>query len=149
MQNMLKKEKGFTLIELMIVVAIIGILAAVAVPAYMKYILRSRVQSQVTPSVHSAQVNVAEYYSYNGTMVMLNGSTDINELLKDADSTYLTSFSVSMTNGVIKVKVDAGTSGKLAGVDAMYLTATPTYADGKITKWALTGDLKDEVGLKD
>ena len=64
---MTHKQQGFTLIELMIVVAIIGILAAVAIPAYQDYTIRARVTEGLSLA-SGAKTAVAEYYSTNGTL---------------------------------------------------------------------------------
>ncbi|MGF2733420.1 pilin [Marinobacter sp. DUT-1] len=67
MQKMNHAQKGFTLIELMIVVAIIGILAAVAIPAYQDYIARSQASEGAT-LLGGLKTPVAEYYLNNGTV---------------------------------------------------------------------------------
>jgi type IV pilus assembly protein PilA len=62
---MKKVQQGFTLIELMIVVAIIGILAAIAIPAYQDYTIRTQVSEGMTLA-SGAKTAIAEYYSHKG-----------------------------------------------------------------------------------
>jgi len=63
----MKKQQGFTLIELMIVVAIIGILAAIAIPAYQDYTIRAQVSEGLNLS-GGAKAAVTEYYQDRGSM---------------------------------------------------------------------------------
>ena len=73
MKNM---QKGFTLIELMIVVAIIAILAAIAIPAYQDYVIRSQVSEGAVLS-DGAKTAVAEFYANKGTFPTNNASAGL------------------------------------------------------------------------
>ncbi len=72
MQLKKKVQQGFTLIELMIVIAIIGILAAVALPAYQDYTVRARASEMVLAAT-SPKVTIAEFVISNGTMPLTGG----------------------------------------------------------------------------
>ena len=69
----MKLQKGFTLIELMIVIAIIGILAAIAIPAYQDYTIRSKV-SEGLNMAGAAKLAVAETFDSQGTFMTTNAS---------------------------------------------------------------------------
>lgn len=76
-QKMHSNAKGFTLIELMIVVAIIGILAAVALPAYSDYTVRARA-SELIVGVSAARTAIAEYAASEGTLPTGPGQAGID-----------------------------------------------------------------------
>ncbi len=80
-----KKQQGFTLIELMIVVAIIGVLSAFAIPAYKDYVRKSEVASAV--ATMKSLITPAElYYQENGA---ISTSTDLSDLGISSGSTTL------------------------------------------------------------
>lgn len=88
-------QQGFTLIELMIVVAIIGILAAIAIPAYQDYTVRAKV-SEVMILASNAKTNIGEYYTSTGQMP---GSTTVAGVNTNAAQSDYVSAIAFATNG--------------------------------------------------
>jgi len=111
MKNM---QKGFTLIELMIVVAIIAILAAIAIPAYQDYLIRTQV-SEGAVLTDGAKTAMAEYYSNTGDFPATGGTA--NSTIGLAQSTsilgkYVESVDVGQVKGVIEAKFNATDANK-------------------------------------
>jgi type IV pilus assembly protein PilA len=124
-------QKGFTLIELMIVVAIIGILAAVAIPAYQDYTIRTKV-SEGLSLASGAKTTVAETRLSLGRWLTGTNSSYGLALPGSITGNNVASISVTANTGLITIWYNNDTA-----INNMALTLNPTVTPGGI-KWTCT-----------
>ena len=115
-----KVQQGFTLIELMIVVAIIGILAAIAIPAYQDYTIRAQISEGMTLAA-SAKAAVVETFQNNGAAPADRLGAGMSANDTDTSGKYVTS--VGIINGTITVTYNQADTH--ANVRGLTLTLTP------------------------
>lgn len=135
-------QKGFTLIELMIVVAIIGILAAVALPAYQDYTVRAKM-SEVIGFAGAAKTAVSECILSEGGTADCITNEDVG-LAEAANitSTYVESVTVG-ADAMITVAIQGTNVGDL---DAGSLTMTPTYNEQAGINWVCANSANATIG---
>jgi len=133
----MKTQKGFTLIELMIVVAIIAILAAIAIPAYQDYAVRAKISEGVV-AAEPAKIAVAEGFQTND----VNGLKAANAQFPGTGSTaskYVSSIKVDAANGMITITASKDASLPTA-VQGTTLTMTPNI-DGAVLATGKSGTI--------
>jgi type IV pilus assembly protein PilA len=126
-------QKGFTLIELMIVVAIIGILAAIAIPAYQDYTIRSQVSEGLTLA-GAAKAAVAESFSQTGVPPADRIEAGMSNLATDTNGKYVSS--VGVATGTITITYGNEANAKIQN---QTLALTPYETPDASVAWQCGG----------
>jgi len=129
----MRKQQGFTLIELMIVVAIIGILAAIAIPAYQDYTIRAQV-SEGLNLTGACKAAVTEYYQDQGVFPADNATAGL-EAAANIRGKYTTQVLVT-AGGVCGATYGLDANANITGA---VLSMTPVDNTGSVS-WTCSGD---------
>lgn len=138
---MKKVQQGFTLIELMIVVAIIGILAAVAIPAYQDYTIRAKVTEGLSLA-SAGKTAVSEYFASNGSLPGDNDEAGMAQSTSIAgNSVRSVAVTTTPSSGAIQITFSGGP------IDNSTLLLIPTASAGGVV-WDCTDTANADLEAK-
>ena len=132
-------QKGFTLIELMIVIAIIGILAAVAMPAYQNYVARTQA-SEALLVTEGLQTDIGTYYWQTGTFPPAGNSIIASASRLEGKYFAAGGAVVTPDNGVITITFDNGVNNN----NTVVLTPTANPNNRQIITWICSGTVGNQ-----
>jgi type IV pilus assembly protein PilA len=142
MMSTRRAQLGFTLIELMVVVAIVGILAAVAIPAYQSYTVRAQVSEGLSMAA-PGKIQIAEFWIHKGGAPADLAAAGMTASATDHSGKYVQSIDVQ--NGVLVITFGNEVNAEIAGLT---LTLTPYETRSSSVVWRC-GNAAAPVGLNE
>ena len=134
--NTIRKQAGFTLIELMIVIAILAILMAIAIPAYQDYSVRAKV-SECVNAAAPLKLAVSEYAISEGELPSTEDEAGITSA--DFDTPYCDTLTFDTATGAFTISANEAEIGGPASGETIEMTFTPTLnASNQGVEWTCT-----------
>jgi type IV pilus assembly protein PilA len=133
--KIVKNNKGFSLVELMVVIAIIGVLSAIAIPSYKSYLIKTRTV-EIMALGKSFQTAMNDYYTANGTMPKTTAAINRTDITGDAYSLTIRTDPYDANSGEIYIVINPG--GYVGSPVQFVFTLTPFVKDGVII-WRCVG----------
>ena len=132
-----------SVVELIIALCILGILAAVGIPTYTRYVQQAKVISRVIPVIYLVETNITLHHSLNNEMP---NDDEFQEILAEVDTSFL---SIDYSNEVLTVTLAVPADGDplLAKLNGSQLTAEPRFVNDKIVAWNLGGPIAEDLDI--